>query len=120
MDHNYILLVDDETEICEKLAASFELEDFKVVTASSGNEAVEVLRKNPEINFIVSDVKMANGDGVFLLNYIKKNLDKDMKIVMLSGYSSLLEEDFVKMGAIALKSKPTNIEGLIDFVKSQI
>ncbi len=120
MDNQCILFVDDEKEICEKLATSFELENFKVLTAYSGWEAAQVLEKNPDINFVISDVKMPNGDGAFLLNYINQNIQQKLNIVMLSGYSLLLEEDFIKLGAISLRPKPTNINDLIEFVKSRV
>jgi two-component system response regulator FlrC len=63
--------VDDEKDICEKLAASFELEDFKCYTANSGKQAVEFLKQNGGIHFIISDVKMPDGDGFYLLDYIR-------------------------------------------------
>jgi DNA-binding NtrC family response regulator len=112
-----ILFVDDEEEICEKLAMSFELEDFKVLTAYSGKEAIQVLKDNSEINFVISDVKMPNGDGIYLLDYVKKNFAQYLPIVMLSGFSELSEDDLIKRGALGLLPKPTNVDDLIDYVK---
>lgn len=114
-----VLFVDDEIDICNKLAMSFELEDFKVFTANSGNQAIEVLKNNIDIKFIVSDVKMPDGDGLFLLDYVKKN-KANIPILMLSGFAESSEGELKEKGAIALISKPTNIDQLIDFVRNRI
>jgi DNA-binding NtrC family response regulator len=120
IENNFcVLFVDDEIDICNKLALSFELEDFKVFTAHSGNQAIEVLRNNLDINFIISDVRMPDGDGLFLLEYVKKN-KANIPIVMLSGFAESSEDELKEKGAIALISKPTNIDQLIDFVRNKI
>jgi DNA-binding NtrC family response regulator len=113
-----ILFVDDEIDIREKLSLSFEMEDFNVLTASSGHDAIEVLKNNPHINFIISDIKMPDGDGIFLLKYVK-NIIPELKIIMLSGQTETSEFQLLSMGAIALMHKPINVDDLIDFVKAQ-
>jgi DNA-binding NtrC family response regulator len=111
-----ILFVDDEIDICEKLAASFELEDFKVYTANCGNHAIEVLNQHPEINFVISDVKMPNGDGIFLLKHIK-SVSPQIPVILLSGFTEKTEAELLSLGALALVGKPTDIDKLIEFVK---
>jgi DNA-binding NtrC family response regulator len=111
-----ILFVDDEIDISEKLATSFELEDFKVFTANCGNHAIEVLQQNPEINFIISDIKMPNGDGIFLLKHVK-SISPQIPIILLSGFTEKTEAELLSMGALALLSKPTDIDKLIEFVQ---
>lgn len=117
-DNICVLFVDDEKDICEKLATSFELEDFKVLTANSGNHAIEVLKNNPDINFIISDIMMPDGDGLFLLNHIKQNISTQLPIVILSGFSETSESELKKMGALCLIPKPTSVDELIELVRS--
>ena len=114
-----VLIVDDESTLCDVLALYFEMEDFIVFKASNGNEAIEVLKQHPEITFVLSDVRMPDGDGVFLLNQVKQN-SPAINMVMLSGFTESLESDLIKSGALALFAKPTDPRKLIDFVKSKI
>ena len=112
-----ILFVDDEKDICEKIAFAFELEDFKTLTANSGNEAIEVLKKTPDIHFIISDMRMANGDGLFLLNHVTQHFPK-IKMIILSGFSEVSEAEVLKLGALYFLHKPNDIDALIELVKS--
>lgn len=58
-----VLLVDDEEDIIELLAYNLEKENFKVLTASNGELALEIARKEkPEV--ILLDIMMPKMDGV--------------------------------------------------------
>ncbi|MEM7037415.1 MAG: response regulator transcription factor [Bacteroidota bacterium] len=58
-----ILVVDDEPDILDLLAYNLEKENFKVLKASNGTEAIEAVRKNkPEM--ILLDIMMPRMDGV--------------------------------------------------------
>lgn len=120
MPEPLILFVDDEKTLCEKLATSFELEDFKCLTAFSGNEAIEILKTNTDIQFIVTDMKMPNGDGLHLLKYVRSNLDRKIPVLFLSGFTEKNEADLQKMGAEGLMIKPTNIDNLINYVRARL
>lgn len=120
INSNSVLIVDDEVALCELFAIYFEMEGFKVLQANSGNEAIEVLKKHPTINFIITDVKMPDGDGVFLLKYVKQNCPPELKIIMLSGFTDYPEDEFSNMGAAAFFSKPADPSALVAFVKSII
>lgn len=115
-----VLFVDDEFDLCENLALAFELEDFKTLTTNSGESAIEVLKQNPDINFIISDVRMANGDGLFLLNHLRNNPHNKIPIVMLSGFTETSESKFIDLGALALLQKPIKVDILIEFVRSHL
>lgn len=71
---NYILIADDEADIRDILEMilkrSFPLE---VLTASSGNEALEIIRQKGKPQVIISDFKMPDGDGLFLYNGLIEN-----------------------------------------------
>jgi two-component system response regulator HydG len=115
-----VLIVDDEETLCDVMALYFEMEGFKVIKAYNGFEGIEMLKNNPEIKVVISDVRMPEGDGVFLLKYIKEKCPLDMKTIMLSGFTGNLEEELIEMGALALFPKPTEPRALIEFVKSKL
>ncbi len=104
-----LLIVDDEEPIRNVLKEHFELDDFQVFTAESGNKALEVLSKET-IDFVISDVRMPDGDGEMLLREIKE-LNNDIPLILLvSGFSELSREDAIELGALDYLTKPFNLE----------
>lgn len=101
--------MDDEEPIRNVLKEHFELDDFQVFTAESGNKALEVLSKET-IDFVISDVRMPDGDGEMLLREIKE-LNNDIPLILLvSGFSELSREDAIELGALDYLTKPFNLE----------
>ena len=117
---NCILIVDDEIALCEILSIFFEMEGFKVFKANNGKEAIKVLEAQSSICFVISDVRMPDGDGVFLLNYIKKKYSAKTQVILLSGFTDYSEENLLKLGATAFFSKPIDARSLVEFVKSKL
>jgi DNA-binding NtrC family response regulator len=115
-DDVQLLLIDDEDGIRESLAMNLELDGFKVLSASGGNEAIELL-KTKKLDFIISDVRMPKGDGVTLLKYVKKHYPDLPHIVLISGFAEVNAEEVKKMGAIDLMLKPPNIDDLVEMIK---
>lgn len=111
-----VLLVDDEAEIRETLTINLELDGFKTLSASCGNEAIELL-KNNTIDFVISDVRMPKGDGVSLLREIKKLYPDIPQVVLISGFAEVSADEVKQLGAIDLILKPPNIDQLIELIK---
>jgi CheY-like chemotaxis protein len=80
-----ILAVDDEKSILNSLRRSLRKEPYKVFTAESGAEGLEVLAENA-IQMVVSDQRMPNMSGTEFLSKVKK-LYPDTIRVVLSGYA---------------------------------
>ncbi len=80
-----ILLVDDEAQILNSLRRVLRKEPYRIFTAESGAEGLEILQEN-SIQAIVSDQRMPNMTGAeFLLK--AKELCPDTIRIMLSGYA---------------------------------
>ncbi|MCP3901772.1 MAG: response regulator [Desulfobacteraceae bacterium] len=89
MPQNTVLIVDDEKAILLLFEKAFSKAGFKVRTATSGEMALEILKKD-EINVIFSDLNMEQMDGLELCRRIKKT--KPMTIIYaMTGYASLFE-----------------------------
>lgn len=112
-----VLIVDDEEEIRDSLKLNLELDQFQVMAATGGNEAIQIL-KNNVIDFVISDVRMPNGDGISLLNYVKLHYPNIPHITLFSGQSDYSPEDVKKLGAIDLISKPLDIDALVVMIKT--
>ncbi len=60
---------------------------YRILSASSGREAVEVLGKNPEVDALFTDLIMPGGmNGVMLAREARRMLPK-IKILLTTGYA---------------------------------
>jgi CheY-like chemotaxis protein len=84
LDNPTVLLVDDEEEILLALGRRYRKEAFTLLTASSGEEALEIL-KSREVHVLLSDARMPGMGGIELLKLAKK-LYPEMIRIMISGY----------------------------------
>jgi two-component system cell cycle sensor histidine kinase/response regulator CckA len=115
-----VLLVEDEEVVRNFAARALKRQGYKVLEASTGVEALEVMEKNKgKIDLVVSDVVMPEMDGPTLLKELRKT-NPDLKIIFVSGYpndafkASLGEEDF------AFLPKPFSLPQLAAKVKEEL
>ena len=86
-----LLFVDDEPDIVDSLRRTFR-KGYTVLTATSGDEAVELLRTRP-VDLIISDQRMPGLTGDEVLKAAKE-MQPDTIRILLTGYSDL--ESLVK------------------------
>ena len=80
-----ILIVDDEVEICDIIEFHIsEMTDYKSFKAHNVQEAFNIL-KNEHIDVVISDVKMPNGNGMELLEYIKNLPASAPHVIIISS-----------------------------------
>lgn len=84
--NNRVLCVDDEPNVLRSYNRALRNEEYGVLFASSGKEALEVLRANSDIRVLITDFRMAGMTGVELVHEVLKH---DSKIIcaILSGYA---------------------------------
>jgi len=87
IEKNTVLFVDDEENILKSLKRGLMREPYQKLFASSGKEALEVMKTN-QISVIVTDMRMPGMTGLELLREIKDLYPDTVKIV-LSGYTHL-------------------------------
>jgi len=90
-----ILLADDQLMFLDGMIAFLENEkDIQIVgTASNGDEVLDFLERNSDVDVVVLDVEMPKKDGVETARIIKKNpLLKRVKVLILSMYN---RKDFI-------------------------
>lgn len=65
-----ILIIDDEEQNLELMKAFLESHlQCAIFEASSGNEAMELLKSGQDFDFIISDLRMPNGSGYDVLEF---------------------------------------------------
>lgn len=114
-----LLVVDDESEICEFLRSFFEERDYNVVVAHSGKQALEELKKsNPQI--VLLDIKMPDMDGVQALKEIKLQHPR-VKVIMVTAIETRDKiEECLRLGADNYITKPLSLEYLETDVREKI
>jgi two-component system C4-dicarboxylate transport response regulator DctD len=100
-----LLVVDDEEGLRETVQFDLEMRGFTVLTAGSGKEALKVAQSN-EIHLVVSDIRMPNGDGIYLLKELRKADPEIPVLLFMTGYSDTSESECMQIGAKAVVKKP--------------
>lgn len=84
-----VLVCDDEEMFLELIATILEDEDFDVLRASSGTEALESFRSHSDVDLVVTDLTMPQMDGKTLGIELKK-LKPNVRIIYISGFSECM------------------------------
>lgn len=110
-----ILVVDDSLEVREVLSLIFS-ESFGLCLARSGLEAAEIFMRE-KVDLVISDLEMPDGDGFWLLNYLRVTLESEIPVVIMSGHPALTEEKVLGAGASVYLPKPFDLSRLRSIVK---
>ena len=111
-----ILVVDDEAGIRDYFYSALSQEDYEVLTASSGEEAVELVRKDG-FDLVLLDIKLPGIDGIEALRQIRK-IDEDIVVIIITAYATLKTAvAALKEGAYDYVTKPFNLNEIIATVK---
>jgi len=107
----WTLVVDDEEAICESLAAWLTKDGYRVITASSGPEALSCMQQRLFDIYLV-DVRMPGMDGIELLTRIKEQ-QPDAIIIIITAHGTInTAVDAMKRGASDYICKPFDPEAL--------
>ncbi len=72
-----ILIVDDEEEIREVMFMMIEtIGQYKIIEASSGNSAIEILKKDQDVGLVFCDYRMNDGNGGEVFQWVQKSRPK--------------------------------------------
>ena len=113
-----LLLVDDDPDFLIVLQdlLPFHLGKLKIDTATSGTEALALMRLN-HYDAVLSDVRMPDMDGLALLKRVSKEHPKTPFLLMTAHGDSHLGEEAMKLGAYAYLEKPIDRQYFLDCVR---
>jgi DNA-binding NtrC family response regulator len=116
-----LLFVDNEKEILLTLADLLAGENFELLTASSGEEGLEILRNTEGIGVIVSARQMPSMNGIDFLSKVW-DLAPDSLRIMLTGDENLdaEHETLYRAGAFRFIAKPWKNEELIKALRDTV
>ena len=108
-----VLLVDDEVSFVETFSERLSMRDVETSEASSGEDALQILASNNDIEVVILDVKMPGMDGIETLTEIKKKYPL-VEVIMLSGHADVESAiEGMKLGAFDYLMKPCDMDQMI-------
>ena len=108
-----VLLADDEVSFVETFSERLVMRNLEISKAFNGEEALQVLEKNKNIEVVILDVKMPEMDGIETLAEVKKRYPL-VEVIMLSGHADVESAiDGMKQGAFDYLMKPCDIDQII-------
>lgn len=111
-----ILIIDDEKNIREGLAANFELEEYNVKTAASGEEGLKLIERG-DIDLVITDLRMNGISGEEVLRKVTAETP-GIPVIILTGHGSIDSAvDAMRHGAYDFLTKPLNLDQLDMIVK---
>ncbi|HEY0681999.1 MAG TPA: response regulator transcription factor [Steroidobacter sp.] len=106
-----LLIVEDDEALARTLKRSFERRGYRVLTAQSQEEVVELL-KSESPGYAVVDLKLHGASGLSCVQTLHTH-DEEMKIVVLTGFASIATAvEAIKLGARHYLAKPSNTDDI--------
>ncbi|MCW8805299.1 MAG: response regulator [Ignavibacteriaceae bacterium] len=110
-----ILLLDDEEIVVTRLKAALEKDGYIVETFIDSRQAKERIEQN-KFDIVVTDLKMANIDGMQLFQHIKDKYP-DTEVILISGFATLkVVKDALQAGVRDVIAKPFKISQIKDLI----
>ncbi len=112
MDKMTLMLVDDEERYLLTTAKLMEKKGIDVLTAQSGEQALDLLRTH-EVHVVILDIKMPGMDGFKTLRAIK-TLYPPVEVIFLTGHATMDSAiEGLQFGAFDYVMKPADIDDIL-------
>jgi len=110
-----ILILDDEEIVVTRLKAALEKEGYIVETFIDSRIAKKRIEEN-KFHIVVTDLKMANIDGMQLFHFVKEKYP-DTEVIIISGFATLkVVKDALHEGVRDVIAKPFKISQIKDLI----
>lgn len=115
-----VLVVDDRRDDRIVLRNALEIEDYRVVEASDGINALDKIKKG-NFDICLVDYRMPRMNGLETIDRIKKE-NPDVGVILMSGYSleDAIKREIEKREGLAFIKKPYDINVLVDVVTGRL
>ena len=115
-----ILVVEDDMASCELFKSFLASKGIETIIAENGNDAIEIVRENPDIDLVLMDIKLPELDGSSAMVEIKK-IRKSLPVIAETAYA--LKGDklkFLNLGFDDYIPKPIKPDRLYETIKKYI
>jgi DNA-binding NtrC family response regulator len=115
-----ILLIDDDPFVRDALGQLLESEGYEVARAESCGAAMAELASGGDLDVILTDLKLPDGDGLAILN-AARDLRPNIPVLVFSGVGTLRHAvEAMKAGALDFLSKPVDPDALLAIVRRAV
>lgn len=118
-ENHTVLIAEDEAMLRIVAVETLKDDGFTVYEAGDGVSALEILRGHPEIELLISDIKMPRLGGYELAEGALA-LRPDLKVLFMTGYNTESPPDFIRERAIKTLQKPFNVIQLSHAAKAML
>ena len=114
-----MLLVDDDARNIFALSSVLERRGMKVLTATTGKEAIGILQSRPEVAIALMDIMMPEMDGYQTMQEIRNDaMLRRLPIIALTAKAMKGDrEKCLEAGASDYISKPVNTDQLLSLMR---
>jgi CheY-like chemotaxis protein/signal transduction histidine kinase len=114
-----VLLVDDDARNIFALSSILERRGMRILAATTGNEAIQLIEANDDIAIVLMDIMMPEMDGYQTMEQIRKNADfRRLPIIALTAKAMKGDrEKCLDAGASDYLAKPVNTEQLLSALR---
>ncbi|MCE3270287.1 MAG: hybrid sensor histidine kinase/response regulator [Ramlibacter sp.] len=113
-----VLVVDDQPDVLEITSELFRTLGFDVLSADSGEHALEMLERTPDLRLMLSDVVMPGMSGIQLARKAKV-LSPALKVILSSGYANpAVDKDPGCLDGFNFLPKPYRMADLVKMLRS--
>lgn len=110
-----VLIAEDESELRDLLASELRDNNIKVVEATNGLDAIKLLEEF-NVDLVVTDLRMAGGDGLELLAAIRAK-PKRIPAILMSGFADCTLSQAQSFGATELLHKPFTLTAFVNIIQ---
>jgi len=111
-----ILLVEDDKSLRELVTMALELEDYKVIAAKNGKEAIDYLLKN-SVDLMLLDLFMPVMDGIHVLRWLRDEQKLALPVIVMTAMTDdETRATVIESGANGIVKKPLDVSKIIESV----
>ncbi|MCK5125732.1 MAG: sigma-54-dependent Fis family transcriptional regulator [candidate division Zixibacteria bacterium] len=110
-----ILVIDDKDSMRKMVSQTLAEEGYLVDTAKNGSDGIDKAKEKP-FDLVITDMKMAEMDGLQVLSNIKQ-LNNETAVIIMTGYGTIeTAVSAMKMGAYDFLTKPFDSDHMLVLV----
>jgi CheY-like chemotaxis protein len=114
-----VLLVDDDARNIFALSSALERRGMRVLTATTGREAIDIVERTPELAIVLMDIMMPEMDGYETMRVVRQSPQyRRFPIIALTAKAMKGDrEKCLEAGASDYLAKPVNTEQLLSALR---
>ena len=117
-----VLIIDDDPRNVLALKATLVVRNYKVLTASSAKDGIQLMRDHKEVEVVLLDMMMPDMDGYEALSIIRADKELAQLAVVAVTAQAMVgdKEKCLEAGADAYLKKPVDVDELLELINRLI